>query len=166
MAEVQAAPRPQPRRGEQPGLRPKPQRTGIRIDMTPMVDVAFLLLIFFMVTTVFRRPLAMEINMPEPGAKVTVPESNVMTVYIDGQERVLYRLGREGVAPLAWDDLTPLLIAQAAANDDLIVLVKIAREARYERMVDMMDVLEDAHMQRFSLVEMTDADRDLLEAAP
>ncbi len=63
------------------GRRPK-RRVGIRIDMTPMVDVAFLLLIFFMVTTVFRRPLAMEVNMPEPGAKVEVPESNVMTVYV------------------------------------------------------------------------------------
>ena len=54
--------------------------------MTPMVDVAFLLLIFFMVTTVFRRPLAMEVNMPEPGAKVEVPESNVMTIYVDQDE--------------------------------------------------------------------------------
>jgi len=54
------------------GLR-KRKRVGIRVDMTPMVDVAFLLLIFFMVTTVFRRPLAMEINMPEPGAKVILP---------------------------------------------------------------------------------------------
>jgi len=53
------------------GLR-KRKRVGIRVDMTPMVDVAFLLLIFFMVTTVFRRPLAMEVNMPEPGAKVEV----------------------------------------------------------------------------------------------
>ena len=45
-----------------PGLlgRAKKKRVGVRIDMTPMVDVAFLLLIFFMVTTVFRRPLAME----------------------------------------------------------------------------------------------------------
>ena len=43
--------------------RPK-RRVGVRIDMTPMVDVAFLLLIFFMVTTVFRTPQALEINLP------------------------------------------------------------------------------------------------------
>ena len=43
--------------------RPK-RRLGIRIDMTPMVDVAFLLLIFFMVTSVFRTPQALEINLP------------------------------------------------------------------------------------------------------
>jgi biopolymer transport protein ExbD len=166
MAEVQTVSREKPGRREELGLRPKPKRPGIRIDMTPMVDVAFLLLIFFMVTTVFRRPLAMEVNMPEPGAKVEVPESNVLTVFVDGQERILTRMGKGGLTPVAWDDMAPTLTAGAAANPDLIVLVKIAREARYERMVDMMDVLEDAHMQRFSLVEMTDADRQALEGAP
>ena len=46
------------------------RRVGIRIDMTPLVDVAFLLLIFFMVTTVFRTPQALEINLPpDPNAK-------------------------------------------------------------------------------------------------
>lgn len=166
MAEVQTVSRDKPGRREELGLRPKPKRPGIRIDMTPMVDVAFLLLIFFMVTTVFRRPLAMEVNMPEPGAKVEVPESNVLTVFVDGQERILTRMGKGGLTPVAWDDMAATLTAGAAANPDLIVLVKIAREARYERMVDMMDVLEDAHMQRFSLVEMTDADRRALEGAP
>jgi biopolymer transport protein ExbD len=166
MAEVQTVSREKPGRREELGLRPKPKRPGIRIDMTPMVDVAFLLLIFFMVTTVFRRPLAMEVNMPEPGARVEVPESNVLTVFVDGQERILTRMGKGGLTPVAWGDMAPTLTAGAAANPDLIVLVKIAREARYERMVDMMDVLEDAHMQRFSLVEMTDADRRALEGAP
>ena len=46
------------------GVSRKKRRVGIRIDMTPMVDVAFLLLIFFMVTTVFRTPKALEINLP------------------------------------------------------------------------------------------------------
>jgi hypothetical protein len=64
---------------EEAGVR-HPKRAGVNMDMTAMVDMAFLLLIFFMVTTVFRRPLAMEINMPEPGAKVQVAESTVLTV--------------------------------------------------------------------------------------
>jgi biopolymer transport protein ExbD len=51
------------KKGKKGGRRPK-RRVGIRIDMTPMVDVAFLLLIFFMVTTVFRTPQALEINLP------------------------------------------------------------------------------------------------------
>ena len=55
---------PQPRSGKKKGGKRAKRRVGIRIDMTPMVDVAFLLLIFFMVTTVFRKPQALEINLP------------------------------------------------------------------------------------------------------
>ena len=57
---------PQPRASKKKGKgfhRPK-RRVGVRIDMTPMVDVAFLLPIFFMVTTVFRTPQALEIVVP------------------------------------------------------------------------------------------------------
>src|SRR6266699_296630 len=66
------------------GLRKrKPKRIGIRVDMTPMVDVAFLLLIFFMCTTVFRKPQALEINLPpDPKAKVEIAESNVFTLRV------------------------------------------------------------------------------------
>ena len=151
--------------GRGPLGRPKPKRPGIRIDMTPMVDVAFLLLIFFMVTTVFRRPLAMEVNMPAPGARVEVPESNVVTVFVDQTEELYVKIGKEGIVPITWADLTPTLLANAAANPDLIVLVKIHRDARYEPMVDMMDTLEDARMERFSLIPMAARDVQALEAA-
>jgi biopolymer transport protein ExbD len=144
-------------------VRRKKRRVGIRIDMTPMVDVAFLLLIFFMVTTVFRRPLAMEINMPESEAKVQVPESNVLTVYVE-RDALLYSPTPEAVEPITWEELEPTFVAAAERNPQLIILVKIHREARYEQMVDMMDTLEDANMQRFSLVEMTGADVERLEA--
>ena len=71
------------------GLKTAEARSSIRIDMTPMVDIAFLLLIFFMVTTVFRAPQAMEVNLPPAGAIVEVPESNVMTLYIEQREHLL-----------------------------------------------------------------------------
>lgn len=145
--------------------RGKKQRVGIRIDMTPMVDVAFLLLIFFMVTTVFRRPLAMEVNLPERDAKVEVPESNVMTIYVDQDEAMFFKVGKGAIEPLGWSELIPTLRAGEEANADLIVLVKIHRDARYEAMVDMMDTLEDAEMERFSLIPMKEADVELLGGA-
>ena len=54
----------------------KKRRVAIRIDMTPMVDIAFLLLIFYMVTTVFSMPQAMEINLP-PESKEILPVSTL-----------------------------------------------------------------------------------------
>jgi biopolymer transport protein ExbD len=156
MADV--APAEKSRPGRQGGRRRKPRRAAVRIDMTPMVDVAFLLLIFFMVTTVFRRPLAMEVNLPEPNAKIEVPESNVMTVFVDRDEAMFAKLGKGEITPIVWQDLEPSFAANAQANPDLIILVKIHRKARYETMVDMMDTLEGAEMERFSVVRMKPAD--------
>src|SRR5437867_8560460 len=74
---------PQPRAGKKKGhgfRRPR-RRVGVRIDMTPMVDVAFLLLIFFMVTTIFRTPQALEINLPpKEDVKVDIARSKVLEV--------------------------------------------------------------------------------------
>ena len=164
MAGTDSTPDPGAQRGGGAGTRRR-RRLGVRIDMTPMVDIAFLLLIFFMVTTVFRRPLAMEVNMPDPDAKVQVPESNVMTVYVDADDSLHARIGTGAITTLTWDELLASFRDHAKANADLIVLVKIHRQARYSRMVDMMDTLQDAEMERFSLIPMTDADAAVLHGA-
>lgn len=154
-----------PTRPATAGVRRRP-RVGVRIDMTPMVDIAFLLLIFFMVTTVFRRPLAMEVNMPDPDAKVQVPESNVLTVFVDKDDATHARLGTGPITRLSWPELLASFRENVARNPNLIVLVKIHRQARYELMVNMMDALEDAEMERFSLIPMTEADIGTLQGGP
>src|SRR3989304_1638004 len=65
------------------GLRRHKKRLGIRIDMTPMVDIAFLLLIFYMVTTIFPTPQAMEVNLPKDDKQeIKIAESNLLTIRI------------------------------------------------------------------------------------
>jgi biopolymer transport protein ExbD len=54
------------------GKKKKTKRAGVRIDMTPMVDVAMLLLTFFMLTTVFNKPQTMELNLPPDDNDVVV----------------------------------------------------------------------------------------------
>src|SRR6185295_2061357 len=75
--------------------RPK-RRVGVRIDMTPMVDVAFLLLIFFMVTTVFRTPQALEINLPpDKDVQVEVAESKVLNIRVLPDNRIVFKRGTD-----------------------------------------------------------------------
>jgi biopolymer transport protein ExbD len=130
--------------------------------MTPMVDIAFLLLIFFMVTTVFRTPQAMEVNLP-PDETVEVPESNVMSVYVDSNSELSYRMGTGILAPVQRKDLRRLFQDQAKLNPDLIILVKVDRKAKYADMVNMMDELEFANMERFSLVELSPEEAEELK---
>ena len=160
---VDVAAAPQKGKKSALGLR-KRKRVGIRIDMTPMVDLAFLLLIFFMVTTVFRRPLAMEVNVPEPGAKVEVPVSNVMTAYVMADGTIEYDVGQRGLAEASWEELRDILVLELDYNPDLIVLVKVDRSARYERMVDVLDALYEARISRFSVIPMTEADKAVIGA--
>jgi biopolymer transport protein ExbD len=155
-------------KGQKKGVglhRPK-RRVAIRLDMTPMVDIAFLLLIFFMVTTVFRAPQAMEVNLPPPNAKVEVPESNVMTLFVMGDGRFFYRMAQGPLASTSMKDLGQLFTENEKLNPELIILVKVDRTAKYVVMVDVMDELEIANMARFSLVPMTDQEVKEVEATP
>ncbi len=65
----------------------KSKRIGFRIDMTPMVDVAFLLLTFFMLTTKFRPPEPVTIDLPSSHAEQKVPETDILTVSVSGENR-------------------------------------------------------------------------------
>src|SRR5690348_12814517 len=100
------------------------RRIGVRIDMTPMVDVAFLLLIFFMVTTVFRTPQALEINLPPKDAKVDVAESKTLTIRILADDRMYWK---RGAGTFTRSDVAHLhdVLSQFAGQGDLIVVVKI-----------------------------------------
>src|SRR5512145_1396476 len=109
----------------------KKTRGRVAIDMTPFVDIAFLLLIFFMVTTVFRAPQAMEMNRPPKDAQVEVAESNVLILLV----------AEDQLEPIQMEDLEQFFRDQAAQNEDLTVLIKLHRDASYETMVDLMDEL-------------------------
>ena len=149
-----------------------PKRIGVKIDMTPMVDVAFLLLIFFMCTTVFRKPQALEITLPpDPKAKVEIAESNVMTVRVvapadksKGEVRVFYAIGKAAYAEEQWGDLSKLFREQGKANPKLVVLVKIDRGAKYKYMVDLIDQLQFAELNRFSLAPLEPKEKAEVEA--
>lgn len=61
---------------------PKKARVAITIDMTPMVDIAFLLLIFFMSTTVFKKPQEVEVKLPASHSIFKVPETGIIAITI------------------------------------------------------------------------------------
>ena len=144
--------------------RPK-RRVGIRIDMTPMVDVAFLLLIFFMVTTVFRTPQALEINLPpDKQAQQQIAESNLLQFRVLSEDKVYWKRGpktdpwvRTSVAGLK-DVLNPL-----KNNDKIVVLINIDREAKFNNMVSIIDQLDVVKLDRFSIIELSPKDKAEVE---
>jgi len=149
------------KKGGLSGRRPK-RRVGVRIDMTPMVDVAFLLLIFFMVTTVFRTPKALEINLPPKDAKVDVAVSKTFTMRILEDGRLYWRRAEEPWNRTTTDKLKDVLKPFEGQNE-LILVVKIDRKSPFENMVNALDELHAAKLSRFSITPLEDKEKQEVE---
>lgn len=149
---------PQPGGG---GKGKKKARPGIRIDMTPLVDVAFLLLIFFMVTTVFRTPQALEINLPpKDNPPVPIAKHNILTVFALPGERYRWTVGDLPSQDVDFKSLPTILKQEKAKNPNkIVVVIKIHPEARFHAMVDIIDELDALKLNRFALAPMTDEDK-------
>ncbi len=155
---------PQPRRKGK--KKAKVRRLGIRIDMTPLVDIAFLLLTFFMLTTSMSRPQTMEINLPpDDKVKVEIAESNLMTILVEKSGDIYWSVGIEKPQKVEKANLVAFLRERAQTNPKLVVLLKFDREGKYSNMVDIIDDLNLATISRFSIGHFEDADRTLLEKA-
>ncbi len=155
------APQPRAQKGKK-GKRAK-RRVGIRIDMTPMVDVAFLLLIFFMVTTVFRTPQALEINLPpDDNSTAQVAISKVLEVRVL-PDRAYWRNSDD---PWARSDVEALTAVFDRFRNDgsKIVIVRVDREAKFNSMVHIIDELDLAKLTRFSLQTLQEKEKKEVEA--
>jgi biopolymer transport protein ExbD len=143
------------------------RRMSVRIDMTPMVDVAFLLLTFFMLTTVMRKQQTMEINLP-PNNKTTVDiaQSNLMTVFVDQNDKIFYSEGSDkALTKIEFSDLQNFFKSHAKQNSKLVILLKFDRKSKYHMMVDVIDQLNVSELNRFSIAPLTDADKTALAKA-
>ncbi len=144
----------------------KKARVSVKVDMTPMVDVAFLLLTFFMLTTQFRPPEEVQIVLPASHSAFKLPESNVMLISISKDDRLflgfdsprmMQRVFGESNklrsnVEVSVSELAKLLVQARIANPRLYTVVKGDKEAGFGLTEDVMDVLQKTNITRFNLV--------------
>jgi biopolymer transport protein ExbD len=158
-----AAPKQHGKKGKK---RKKGRRLGVRIDFTPLVDVAFLLLTFFMFTTSMSRPQTMEINLPpDEKVKVEVAESNLLTLRMNEKGEIFWNVALDAPKRLPASELRSFLLERVQSNPKLIVVLKIDRTGKYNQMVAMIDEFGSTHVERFSLAPLTDQDKALMARA-
>ena len=133
--------------------------------MTPMVDVAFLLLTFFMLTTTMNRPQTMEINLPPEKTTVEVAQSNLLTLRVKEDGSIYWNIAEEPPQKVEYKDLRGMMTQKLQQNPKLITLIKVDRKGKYHMMVDIMDELNLSNITRFSLAPMLDADKQILANA-
>ncbi|QDA59729.1 ExbD/TolR family protein [Hymenobacter jejuensis] len=159
------------------GGKKRAKKMSTKIDMTPMVDLAFLLLTFFMLTTTFSKPTVMQVTMPvKPDPKDPEPPaikaSNAFTILMGENNKVYYYDG------LLSSDTKPELklsnygpdgirkeLLQRRSNKDLVVLIKPDDKAQYKNMVDILDEMNITGQKKYALVDISKADEDLIKSS-
>jgi len=126
--------------------------------MTPLVDVAFLLLIFFMSTTQFRAPEVVAVKLPASTAEMRVPETNtiVVTLNKDGRVFISSESARD-IQEVPTDQVVQAVVAWRSRNPSSVIIVKGDKDVKFGLMNDLMNNLAAAKAIRFNL--MTDVKR-------
>jgi biopolymer transport protein ExbD len=159
-------------RGKKGGkVRAKKQST--KVDMTPMVDLAFLLLTFFILTSTFNKAKTMEVTMPDKvkdeAEQTKINENDILNLVLGENNKIHYWIGL--TPPAEVTDYSPngvrkLLLERIKANPKLMVLIKPKDESRYENMVDILDEMDITQMKRFAIVEFTEDDKTIIAGGP
>ncbi len=128
------------------------RRIGIRIDMTPMVDVAFLLLIFFMTTTQFKPPEEVSVTLPFSSSEIKVPESNVITLVVTGEGRTFLQDEKGFTSEIPEGQLVQSISDARARRPGAFIVLKGDKGAKFGDVSDVMDAFVEANALRFNLM--------------
>jgi biopolymer transport protein ExbD len=118
---------------------------GQNIPTSSMADIAFLLLVFFMVTTIFKLEDGLEVEMPKAAAAVMVPRERVAHIWID-------RVGNISINDklVHVEQVEPIIYAKLVANPALIVAFNTDTRTQFEIVDDVMEQLKSANATRVS----------------
>jgi len=136
------------------------KRIGVKIDMTPMVDVAFLLLIFFMSTTQFKPPEEVSVNLPACTSEFQVPMSGiiVLTVTRDGNVYIGNETGQAASVPK--DQMIEAVLQERGKRPGAVVIIKGDEDADFGTVADVMRAMQESKTLRFNLMtELETAER-------
>jgi biopolymer transport protein ExbD len=109
----------------------------------------------------------MEINLPPNNiTKVDIAQSNLMTIFVDDNNNIFYSEGSEKTTTkIDFSALLNFFKSHAQQNSKLVILLKFDRKSKYHMMVDVIDQLNVAELNRFSIAPLTDADKTALAKA-
>lgn len=153
-------------------------RLPIRVDMTPMVDLGFLLITFFIFTAVISKPVVMQLLVPVSGPPIDVPESKTLTLLLDKNRTVCYEgLARDNPAVniLSGSDHDAVRTMIAAKQQSLkqlygqsahlMVIIKPGFESEYGQLVMALDEMTISDVKKYGIAPVDKDDEKLLSAA-
>ena len=130
----------------------KKSKVSDKVPSSSMADIAFLLLIFFLVTTTFPKDKGLAIVLPEEGGEVQISANNILHIIIQPNGLVEVKRGESQQVQVVQPEAVEGIWRQdVSENPNLIAAVKTHPEASYRYMVDVLDALHTAGAERISL---------------
>ena len=148
--------------------KPKAKKLSTRVDLTPMVDLGFLLITFFIFTTTMSEPTALKLKMPHDSVldPNKTPETKTLNLIISGNNKILHYTGLDinSIKEVADKDeaIRNVIIAKKqelakrfGKGEHLVVLIKPTYEARYESIVNVIDEMTINDVRRYVFMDPT-----------
>jgi biopolymer transport protein ExbD len=177
--------------GEKKGGKVRSKKMSTRIDFTPMVDLGFLLITFFMLTTTLAKPQIMALVMPDKDVKKEdvepVKESKVLTLLLGANDKVYFYEGitnptldstdysAEGIratilkkmekvaGQFGMEDYEDFKTKEPRKGSFLNVLIKPTKEARYKNLVDVLDEMSITKVRYYVILDISEAEEKFLK---
>ena len=155
--------------GRKKGGKVRAKKQSTKTDMTPMVDLAFLLLTFFLLTTTFNKPKTMEVNMPDKVDDETqqtrINEKDILNLVLAEDNKIYWWVGLEppvSETNYSKDGVRKVVLEHTRANPKMMVLIKPKDKSRYENMVNILDEMDITDTKRYAIVEYTPDDTAII----
>ena len=161
------------------GGKKRAKKMSTKIDMTPMVDLAFLLLTFFMLTTTFAKPNVMQLTMPvkktDDVEDTKIKASQAMTIMLGKDNKAYYYFGLNTpndktvqkpelkVTNFSASGIRQVLLERQRRQPEPIILIKPTEDAKYKNMVDILDEMNITNQKKYALVKVPKEDLDLIK---
>jgi biopolymer transport protein ExbD len=163
--------------GGKKGGKVRTKKASTRVDLTAMVDLAFLLITFFMLTTTLAKPKAMDLAMPDKDEKtkdeLPVAASRSMTLLLGANNKVEWFIGVPGETPpttegYGKDGLRKTLLEkgreiQQSTGKYMVVLIKPSDKSNYKNVVDAIDEINIAGVKSYAIIDITQPEIELLK---
>ena len=157
------------RRRRKPGVN-RIKKANLKIDMTPMVDLGFLLVSFFVFTTELSKPVLTNLYMPKDGDPTPIPESKSLTILLSSNNTVFYYRGdiskamkNNEVFQSSYDETNGIgsiirkkqneLIKNRIDKKDLVVLIKPGVDCSYKNVISALDEMLINGVTRYAIVD-------------
>ena len=154
-----------------------------KVDLTAMVDLAFLLITFFMLTTSLSKAKSMNLAMPDSKGKPSpVDENRTMTILIGDHDKAMYYMGQLGKQTpkqialrqgglrrelaIRKKEVLDYVISKGKHGQALIVLIKPDKQSNYGNLVDVLDEMAISNVATYAITDIEPAESEFLNRMP